>query len=1015
MSASIHTTTSVASPIASSNVYNPDHSVAQSGGSGPGSTIGGVSEFWPLPPQIARNLNDRMYEKRKQAALEIEKLVRSWLSTEPPTQSKAYVAQLIRILDQQYLYHNSNPHTRKGGLIGLAATAIALGYKEVNTHLACLLGPVIGCLKDADPRVRYYGCEALFNISKVARGLIMGHVGQIFENLCDLAADEDGNVRNGTELLDKLMQDTVAEHVDRFEVQRFLPPLTQRLKSNNPKVALFLVKWMISLNSRPNSNLLNYLPQLLEGLFGFLALDDEVLFKETEECLREFLNEIKERPETVQYAAMVNTLVYHSKRNQMRVQKVALVWMCEFVKCAGRQLLPFLSNMLQAILPILSLSGESHAHLVTLAAEVNLELQELITEADDSAPTGLSAGGANRMGGYGMGGSSLQVITNSNNPVGVGGQNTGVNANQSNVAESLTSVSSSSIDDPDSIDQIRPRTGGGAMDTNGPPTLITFSGMGVDSHHPPPSNRSTGHSSANATNPPHPHQPPVHPVVVHLDVRDTVDTLAQLISQNHNSIKTIPTQEACLDWLFKLYSTVPYKMFVCTESIFPTLILLVRTPPAERESQPSSVHHKTLKVLAEIASSPAAPMEPSSLDITCPSQRNIYFRSLLRRLLESFSAFPELTDIDRCHGLFIIRNLCALLSARDVYRTLSEILLSKTQEERPFVSKMVNLLNTILMTTHELFHLRDELKHFKLPDTRDLFCCVYRTWCLCPVAAVSLCLLSGKYRHACRLLHLFGSLEIDVDILNEVDKLVQLLESPIFANLRLQMLEMSDSEQPHLVKAMYSLLMLLPQTAAYSLLRDRLSCIPSPQLMPTTTFTTTATHYPLPSSRKAGLQENREGIDGNDAAAGDEVVPNLNGPVSDSEAPLHKSQLSPASVDSSRRDYQPEDIDSDALLDDFRAVNVSQDGTPNSLYSRHDALCRPNPIQNNQRSAVGGLQYSSSSVAAASSQHQQAHHMNYFKPLLQSSLSSSQHANDPNAPHPHHPNQQQGSTTISDV
>ena len=67
-------------------------------------------------------------------------------------------------------------------------------------------------------------------------------------------------------------------------------------------------------------------------------------------------------------------------------------------------------------------------------------------------------------------------------------------------------------------------------------------------------------------------------------------------------------------------------------------------------------------------------------------------------------------------------------------------------------------------------------------DTKDLFCCVYRTWCLCPVATVSLCLLSGKYRHACRLLHLFGSLEIDVDILNEVDKLVQLLESPIFAS-----------------------------------------------------------------------------------------------------------------------------------------------------------------------------------------------------------------------------------------
>ena len=46
------------------------------------------------------------------------------------------------------------------------------------------------------------------------------------------------------------------------------------------------------------------------------------------------------------------------------------------------------------------------------------------------------------------------------------------------------------------------------------------------------------------------------------------------------------------------------------------------------------------------------------------------------------------------------------------------------------------------------------------------------------------------------------------------------------------MLETGDSEQPHLVKAMYSLLMLLPQTAAYAQLRNRLSCVPSPQLMP---------------------------------------------------------------------------------------------------------------------------------------------------------------------------------------
>ena len=59
---------------------------------------------------------------------------------------------------------------------------------------------------------------------------------------------------------------------------------------------------------------------------------------------------------------------------ELRVQKMALLWQSEFVKCAGREMLPFLSNMLQAILPILSLSTESvTAELVRLAHEVREE------------------------------------------------------------------------------------------------------------------------------------------------------------------------------------------------------------------------------------------------------------------------------------------------------------------------------------------------------------------------------------------------------------------------------------------------------------------------------------------------------------------------------------------------------------------------------------------------------------------------------------------------------------------
>jgi tRNA U34 5-carboxymethylaminomethyl modifying GTPase MnmE/TrmE len=53
------------------------------------------------------------------------------------------------------------------------------------------------------------------------------------------------------------------------------------------------------------------------------------------------------------------------------------------------------------------------------------------------------------------------------------------------------------------------------------------------------------------------------------------------------------------------------------------------------------------------------------------------------------------------------------------------------------------------------------------------------------------------------------------------DQLVQLLESPVFTFLRLSLLE----PDPYLLKCMYSLLMLLPQSSAFVTLRNRLSSV----------------------------------------------------------------------------------------------------------------------------------------------------------------------------------------------
>lgn len=52
--------------------------------------------------------------------------------------------------------------------------------------------------------------------------------------------------------------------------------------------------------------------------------------------------------------------------------------------------------------------------------------------------------------------------------------------------------------------------------------------------------------------------------------------------------------------------------------------------------------------------------------------------------------------------------------------------------------------------------------------------------------------------------------------------------SPL-ADLRLQLLDVKNN--PYLIKALYGLLMLLPQSSAFQLLSHRLQCVPNPELM----------------------------------------------------------------------------------------------------------------------------------------------------------------------------------------
>lgn len=722
-------------------------------------------DFSPLTPNIVRALNDKLYEKRKVAALEIEKLVREFVAQNNSTQ----IRHVIQILASEFAL-SQHPHSRKGGLIGLAACSIALG-KDSGLYLKELIEPVLTCFNDSDSRLRYYACEALYNIVKVARGAVLPHFNLLFDGLSKLAADPDPNVKSGSELLDRLLKDIVTES-NTFDLVAFVPLLRERIYSNNQYARQFIISWIHVLESVPDINLLDYLPEILDGLFQILGDNSKEIRRTCEVVLGEFLKEIKKTPSSVKFAEMANILVIHcqvadeTKLTNDLIQLTAMTWMREFIQLAGRVVLPYSSGILTAVLPCLSYDDRKK-NTKEAASACNHSLMKLVTPEDD----------------------------------------------EDDEEEKSGSTVSPSRED----GQTKTEVDGNDM-LNASQESVGFSNI---SFFTPASTEKSQ---------------------VTLDL----DGIVQVLDRHlHDSSTGMMTRIAVLKWLYHLYIKTPRKMFRHTDSLFP---MLLKTLSDESDE----VILKDLEVLAEIASSPAGQTDQSvpcdgtdhKLELKVPDgattgqppkvvdsspstpSMNSYFYKFMINLLKRFSMERKLLEN---RGAFIIRQLCLLLHAENIFHSMADILLK--EEDLKFGSTMVQTLNTILLTSAELFQLRNQLKDLHTQESCALFCCLYRSWCHNPVATVSLCFLTQNYKHAYDLIQKFGNLEVTVDFLIEVDKLVQLIESPIFTYLRLQLLDVENN--PYLIKALYGLLMLLPQSQAFQLLSNRLSCVPNPDLMRT--------------------------------------------------------------------------------------------------------------------------------------------------------------------------------------
>ncbi|KAH6566183.1 hypothetical protein BASA60_009594 [Batrachochytrium salamandrivorans] len=697
---------------------------------------------------------------------------------------------------------------------------------------------MLACFSDQDSRVRYYASEALYNVCKVARASVLIYFNEIFDALWQdamltfgfkqLSVDQESSVKSGAGLLDRIIKDIVSEPslegdlltgnravpisvpVDSsshplsisptpnifppvpgtaalrpgmsptsFNLPRFIPLLAERIYVVTPAARIFLVQWIYLLSS---------IPDLETGIVSPGLSRRTVSVSKRPQCRQKTL------PIPEESIPIVNAGGDESSASELPIGVAPKQPIKLYVD--GADELPPIEQALHPNMPavLTNANGDGESAPVANFRQATISFD---TTASPSAPPHPSS--TPYIPGQGVAldfGKMTQILVPHL-----------LSQDEETQATALRWINEFTLLAKDSIIPFMPlilqpilRTlshsvlaiRGMAIETNSTLYTLVLEWNG---------NMTTAlvdsllDSNTPQTDPNAPLARPDDGVGassgLELDISACVNILTLLFQD-----KMEYTRAAAIDWLSMLHQKAPEMVMHSSDQRTFQALLGTLSDLSEE------VVKRDLQLLAQISH----------------HSDDQYFTNFMDNLLTLFSTDRRLLET---RGNLIIRQLCFSLNPERMYRSFAELI--EKEEDIEFASTMVQNLNLILVTSPELAELRRRLKNLESRDGSALFATLYRSWCHNAVAVLSLCLLAQAYEHASHLVSTFGDLEITVPLLVQIDKLVQLLESPVFTYLRLQLLE--PDRYPHLFKCLYGILMLLPQSSAFATLRNRLSSV----------------------------------------------------------------------------------------------------------------------------------------------------------------------------------------------
>ncbi|VDM32362.1 unnamed protein product [Hydatigera taeniaeformis] len=780
-------------------------------------------DYKPLPNACVKNLCDKLFEKRKAGAMEVEQLVRTYVSKE----KKDEISKVLQIFRHEFII-SPNVNVRKGALFGLASVAIGLG-QICHLYSDELVAPIFQALRDTDSQVRYAAGEALYNILKVLHVHSLEYLNDLFEALWTATADPEVSVRQVVDHCDRLLRDIVIQN-RVIDVKAFMSIVSGHLYTRIPFTRKFVVGWISTLNSVPGLNIIQYVPQILDGLLTILGDENPDIRRSCDILLNDFLSNIIKDSDAVNILSMINILISHCQESTQLLasmdldektaeallnfsgpnlsperlrQITALQWIWQFVIISiskGLQLLPLVAPILSAVLPCIDDRDDvdDRSELRTSCHFLQQDRLSLCIQVG----SGLSMYGS-----FGVFSSSAALK-----------RAVDINEILMNFVHNLRQSRSES----------------GECDLNCSAFLEVVYGA---FDHPSVLTRLTALRWVEVLL-------SVNPEEVFTNSGELMPLLLKLLSDP--AVEVVHSTVSLVGSLCKhpVAHHVSGDDRVSVQRLFTSLMrkgsaALLASLGNTLEVDCERANLLCLRFLYDLVqrfiNDPQMLNEKGNLIVTVsfPSECTehlLYFSSTYKEIF-LYPSHLRFTPSLYVRG----SDLCLALGAKSVYYVMALIVSNLLKPKEAFT--IVQTLNLILLTQPSVLDFREYLYTIDLNKDADLFEELYRAWSHNPVALLAFCLLTRNYTHCCEivksfsyfltqlLIHSSGELNMSVDILMELDRLIQLLESPVFAKLRLHLVDKRYSAP--LQETLYCLLMCLPQTEAFDTLRRRLQCLPN--------------------------------------------------------------------------------------------------------------------------------------------------------------------------------------------